>query len=951
MLNEGFTENQANWYGPDSASNTDVLWEPAFDNASESSVNPGPLKGNVVGSTTTTGVGSVTYDIEEWLVTKQNLNFGSTVNVGLWCTNGAATFEDDDNSGSTGNEPEYYVTYEIPTPSSPKISIKPNPDGLTGIITIDEDTDSEDLQLYSICWSTGDSTPDHNDTVTDFTDTGKKTFDTSTLTGSPLATQDTSYYFRLFAEDSANTNDNGGASNVIHVRRPDVKASGTEASSTNVAIGEEFTLTVISEDVTEAEYVGKFSSVLVNWDAGAGNTPADYDEYFFDKSVAPATTTVSNLTISHRYHKAGTFAVRIKVRDPNGWISDQHTPSVANITVAVSNPVGYINASKGKVMSAKFADMNNMLTISGAQSRAIGSDKEIENYLFTCQTGKDSTIVTMGAFDNDNEVFDTGSKRVALLVLGTGISLDAFRIKLYGLASFDADGDPIKDNAAAFAYYSYTSEELKARVSGGEGTVFIEGTTAGAADTTGHFTYNYFKSVEAAIVTTVDAQDVSGDRYLLTAYAGDFVEDSAGSDITTRKSGVLLAEALDTSELMIDVDNVEPFRVGDVIKIDVEYMKVLNRDSANNRLYVNRGEVGHGVTYGYMRTTRATHNDDAPISILDPWIINRDIRYMSKTDVTNYEQRYRWGGYAQLAGVNIDFLAHDGTGAGVGNTIGLDSVREPGYGSGPFTGSSVGDGSTDLCWYRNGFFEDDIIKVTGTSDTDGFFKLAGFTSTGVAPNLRDEAYVYGTDVDDSIDSSITTDPDEGCIIRRIQGPHRTVGIYNPTLDDEVIFELIINDDAGYSSSRVTTTVNVAQPNILDMLTATDYDSATSENSLTSADIAILSINKSRSGGLSASMPLGGRKYPVSVTRNRIGLPTLSVRLRVTSSAGLRKIRSLIESDTYDYVFIDSNQVDSPGTVDVTYRMKLTNGNLNKAPEMGDDYTADLNFVIVGEDVS
>ena len=45
FLNSSFTENQANWYGPDDASNTAVMWEPAFDGASESSVKPGPLKG------------------------------------------------------------------------------------------------------------------------------------------------------------------------------------------------------------------------------------------------------------------------------------------------------------------------------------------------------------------------------------------------------------------------------------------------------------------------------------------------------------------------------------------------------------------------------------------------------------------------------------------------------------------------------------------------------------------------------------------------------------------------------------------------------------------------------------------------------------------------------------------------------------------------------------------
>jgi hypothetical protein len=155
----------------------------------------------------------------------------------------------------------------------------------------------------------------------------------------------------------------------------------------------------------------------------------------------------------------------------------------------------------------------------------------------------------------------------------------------------------------------------------------------------------------------------------------------------------------------------------------------------------------------------------------------------------------------------------------------------------------------------------------------------------------------------------------------------------------------------YRKDTAFTTVTSTVPNVLDLLTITDYDSDSTTNALTSTDIAILSANKSRSGGLSATMPLGADKYPVSVIRNKAGLPTMSVSLRILSSTGLRRIRSLIEGDTYDYVFLDSNQVDSPSTKEVTYRMKLSDGSLNKSPELGNEYLADLNFVIVGEDVS
>jgi hypothetical protein len=110
------------------------------------------------------------------------------------------------------------------------------------------------------------------------------------------------------------------------------------------------------------------------------------------------------------------------------------------------------------------------------------------------------------------------------------------------------------------------------------------------------------------------------------------------------------------------------------------------------------------------------------------------------------------------------------------------------------------------------------------------------------------------------------------------------------------------------------------------------------------------LQKSRDGGIVGVMPLGSRKYPSNVTRNKMGLPTLSLSLRLISDAGLRKIRSLIEGDTYDYVFLDYRKIDG-STVDVTYRMKYVNGTLSKTPQLGSEYTADLRFIIVGEDVT
>ena len=972
FLTSDFTENQATWYGPHDSSSSTEVWEPAFDGASTTG-SPAMLKGQVIDTQTSSGAGAVTFTIDQTQIDKQKITFGSTVNVGVWSTNGDANFE---HEGQT-NKPQYYITYEIPTPEGPQISIVANPDGTTGTIKVDKLSPSPSINKYSLCWSTSHTVPDHtagND-ITDFADTGLKEINTDQLgeisSDPALGTDDTAYYFRLYAEDGVNNDDNGGGSNVLKVIRPEVASSGTAISPSSLTIGQETTLTVVSETIADHPYNGKFSSVLVNWDYVASDTAADYVEYKFADNTAPANTTTGNLTITHKYHKnvdnnsSGNFGIKVKVKDPDGFVSDAHT--VGNATVTSSNPIAHLNANRGKVMNSKFVDKNNMLTISAAQSRAIGSDREIQNFLFTCHAGNADTIVTMGAYDNNNEVFDTGSKRVALRHLGaTSLQLGDARLRVFGLASFDNSGDPINDHNSDFAYYKYTAETIKPP--NALGTAFTEGTTAGAAYTIGNYSYNYFKSVEGAVFIAEDANDTTGERYLLTAYSGDW---------TDKLSGVLLTEDITINEeLLLSVDNVEVFKAGDVIKINNELMKVCSTDADNSRLYVSRGMLtGSGTgshAFGHLFSTTSAHSDDDPISILDPIIINRDLRYRTKTDVTDEERRYRWGGYAQVVGTSvangIEAVAFSDSGNGSGGLFEINVAESPGASTVYGGGSSVSSGTTDRDWFNNGFFEDDIIAVELTSGSNGiyssvkFFKIAAIRRGDAGYAGFDEALIYGSDTDDFLTNTLTSGSSAGTIARVVSNPTRTVAIFSPsTLPDEVVFETLVYDETyrhtgtlqniHHRRDTAFTTVTSTIPNVLDLSTVTDYDTDSSTNSLTSADISILSAVKSRSGGLSATMPLGADKYPVNVIRNKSGLPTMSVSLRLHTSTALRRIRSLIEGDTYDYAFIDSNQIDSVNTNEVTYRMKLSDGTLTKNPELANEYTADLNFIIVGEDVS
>ena len=99
------------------------------------------------------------------------------------------------------------------------------------------------------------------------------------------------------------------------------------------------------------------------------------------------------------------------------------------------------------------------------------------------------------------------------------------------------------------------------------------------------------------------------------------------------------------------------------------------------------------------------------------------------------------------------------------------------------------------------------------------------------------------------------------------------------------------------------------------------------------------------------MPLGIRRYPVGVTRTKLGIPKVSVQVKALDQTGYRALFSLVEGNRYDYVFLDSKKLDSPTTSYRTLRMRLESGNITKDVADPNVYLANLSFVILGEEVS
>jgi hypothetical protein len=116
-----------------------------------------------------------------------------------------------------------------------------------------------------------------------------------------------------------------------------------------------------------------------------------------------------------------------------------------------------------------------------------------------------------------------------------------------------------------------------------------------------------------------------------------------------------------------------------------------------------------------------------------------------------------------------------------------------------------------------------------------------------------------------------------------------------------------------------------------------------------ADLAITDYNITRSGGINPEMPLGSRRYPVGNTRISLGLPQLTMNVRVMSQNAYRQIYNLIEGDSYDFVFFNTDQVDS-STAYRQLKLQIISGSIQKSPDHAGQYTANLVFSILGEQV-
>ena len=334
-----------------------------------------------------------------------------------------------------------------------------------------------------------------------------------------------------------------------------------------------------------------------------------------------------------------------------------------------------------------------------------------------------------------------------------------------------------------------------------------------------------------------------------------------------------------------------------------EYKVVdLNPNDTKNTAGVNSNEFFKSVDFCVFSEISTNDDTNAARYILDDVDGN-----VINDKLCGGKNNYAWGGFRNLT-----------TGISTLNISNAETITATAGGEDKFidNGARVGDTI--------------FINTPEDAANNGIYTLSGVTTTRL-------------DVNEDIDDSNATDTTADIIT--VAGPTLPIASYESGLTPTITCQVVSRKVGDYTSdeldnsSEVTQTITIVSEVIhtLDLDTMVD-----------NGDLAILSANLSRSGGLASRMPLGSRAYPISPTRTSLGLPTMAVSVRTLTQTGYRKIWNLIEGDRYEWSTIDSKKVDVPATAYKQLRMRLSNGNLNKDPTMSNQYVATLNFIVIGE---
>tara|TARA_R100000664_G_scaffold21698_1_gene31070 strand:- start:1103 stop:4054 length:2952 start_codon:yes stop_codon:yes gene_type:complete len=405
-------------------------------------------------------------------------------------------------SGGSISNAKIEIEYDNPKPNRPLIQVTPKSDGINTDISFTEEYSGadSDLQNYIAVFKQAADPAYHASGVSSgtygatLTDVGKNVFTTSDLTSdgsdSFLKTDNTEYRIQFYAQDNQNT---GSATlaqpgNIVSITRPGVNASSA-VDDTSPTVGQQITLTI---NATGGMFSGNVKRFAVNWDSGASDTDKDYSFVELDEVA-------SSTTITHRYHSSGAKAIKVQVEDELGFRSSRVALS-SQPTVTSPTPIAEPKISRAEVLNTDYNDSASAFYITGQNSFAIGSDRTLSEYKYKTTDG--SQYMTSFALNNDNTVFEDGSKKLKLKC--SLPDCGSTRITVYGLVSLsfnsaDNTTGNIVDTDSTFSHYQWQSV----------GITSPDNITDFSASSD-----EFFKRVDMVVVDTLDAQD-TGARYML----------------------------------------------------------------------------------------------------------------------------------------------------------------------------------------------------------------------------------------------------------------------------------------------------------------------------------------------------------------------------------------------------------------------------------------------------
>lgn len=392
------------------------------------------------------------------------------------------------------------LSYNDPEPSMPIIKLEADTDYRSSIVTMTTKPSDKDIVSYLTRWKDGGTDTFENRLGVFYNTSGSE--EVTHTGGTPFAT---GIFKEVDGDIATGFLDTEGETDALVIWASDMSASGTDATVVNrtmsnvvtharmsctgslsagTAIGEELTLTVSGFSDAGNSAAASFKKFGVNWDGDA--TPAN--DSINDYTIVTLDEAATTATVKHTFHKAGTYKVNICVIDSKGFRSDFTLGE--SRTIAASNPVAVLKASRDTAVRAKYGDEFSVVTLSASHSYPVGSDRMIFAHRFQHNS---STPLTTYPMNNDNSNFNDASTTIKMKC-NIGSCADTV-FKVFGKISVTSAGGHITDTHATFDHY----EQAVVDISPGD---TAEADSASVPS-------QCFKNVDFVVASAIDSADAT----------------------------------------------------------------------------------------------------------------------------------------------------------------------------------------------------------------------------------------------------------------------------------------------------------------------------------------------------------------------------------------------------------------------------------------------------------